>query len=297
MKFETLVERLHINSLVLNEINSWEADTELSKLLKTIRSAKNQESFLDHYAEAMVARYFIIRGCSLKVEVLTVNGRTADFRVAKDKYTFFVHIKRLNLEQVIQKELKAISRLRNLRKIHKAVDVKISLLRRLTDNEMQEVYRQAKECIKNSKVDDRITIKNATGITLAKCEVSPKKGKGKNGRFDILPKLWAPNDRKRLYDKLSQTYKQFMPESLNVILVTSRLVDAFDDFEKSLLDSTGFWSNEKHPDSNMVGWFKFDTDDYINFRIWYRDGRKIPVEIKNIFRGHPFSDGDFYDYK
>jgi len=131
MNFETLVERLHINPLVLNEINSWESDTELSKLLKTFRSAKNQERFLDHYAEVMVARYFISHGCKLEVEVRTPHGRRADLRVTKDHYNFFVHIKRLNLEGEIQKELRVNSRLKNLHKISRTFNFSISLLERL----------------------------------------------------------------------------------------------------------------------------------------------------------------------
>jgi len=287
MNFETLVERLHINPLVLNEINSWESDTELSKLLKTFRSAKNQERFLDHYAEVMVARHFISRKCKLEVEVQTPKGKRADLRVTKDNYSFCVHIKRLNLEQKTQKNLKVITRLRNLRKISRPFRVIIDLSKDLTDKEAQEVYKIAKDFIEKSKVSDKKNIINADGRILAKSEIF--KGKGKNVEVYVLPKLWAVRDRDRLYKKLSNAYKRFMPGSLNVILVTSRLADAFDDFEKSLLDSTGFWSNKNHPDSYMVGWFNSDTKvDYINFRIWYRDCRKIPVEVRNLYRDYPF---------
>lgn len=286
MKFETLVERLHINPVVLSEIKNWEDDTELSKLLKTFRSAKNQESFLDHYAEVIVARHFISRKCKLEVEVQTPKGKRADLRVTKDNYSFCVHIKRLNLEQVIEKELRAISRLGHLRRISKPVNLNVSLSDRLKDEEIQEVDRQSESFIQNSQIGDKRDIVSSGGKILAKCEILPKfKDKGKNVGINISPKLWAPIGRKRFYKKLSDAYKQFMPESLNVILVTSRLEDDFDDFEKSLLDSSGFWSNKNHLDSYMVGWFTFGTEvDDINFRIRYRDRYKIPVGIRNIFR-------------
>lgn len=97
-------------------------------------------------------------------------------------------------------------------------------------------------------------------------------------------KLRPVRDGERLYEILSEAYKQFKPKSLNVILVTSRLAMVFDNFEKSLFGSPGFWSNNKHPASYMVGWFNFDASvDYINFMIWYRDNLKIPEEIRNLF--------------
>jgi len=287
IQFESLVEKLRINPVVLSEINSWANIPELSKLLNTLRSfANNQQLFLDHYVEVMIARHFISRRCKLEVEVQTPQCKKADLRVTKDNHSFCVHIKRLNLEGIIQKELNVISRLRHLRKISRPFEVRVDLLKRLEDKEIQELYKQVKDFIKYSKVRDKINITDPDGRIFAKCEIFPKsKGKGKNVGVYVSPKLWAPTDRKGLYEKLSDAYKQFMPGSLNVILVTSRLADAFDDFEKSLFDSSGFWSDKKHPDSYMVGWFNFGIEevDYINFRIWYRDSRKIPVEIRNLF--------------
>jgi hypothetical protein len=284
-KFESLVERLNINPAILSEINSWEYHSDLKKLFNKLHSVNNQQSFLDHLAEAMVARHLIKRGWALEVEVQTPQGRSVDFRAAKNNYTLCVHIKRLNLEQKIQNELRIITRLQRLRKISRPCDLIVDLSKRLTDKEMQELYKQAKSFIEHSQVGDRRIIKNSDGKILAKCEKSPKfNGRGKNVEVNVLPILWPVRDRERLYEILSEAYKQFMPKSLNIILVTSRLAMVFNNFKKSLFDSRGFWSNDKHPDSYMVGWFYFNASaNYIKFKIYYRDGRKVPEEIRNLF--------------
>jgi hypothetical protein len=54
----------------------------------------------------MVGRHLIKRGCKLEVEVPTSRGRSADFRVTRDNDSFYVPIKRLDLEQKIQNELR-----------------------------------------------------------------------------------------------------------------------------------------------------------------------------------------------
>lgn len=275
----------HLNPTIISQIKSWSQDPELSKLLKTLRSANNQQSFLDYYAEAVVARHFISLGCKLEVEVPTPCGRSVDLRVTKDNHSFNVHIKRLNLEERIQKELDVITRFRHLSKIPGSFNVEVNLSERLTDKEAQKVCKKVKDFIKIPGVGNKRNIKNSDGKTLAECKkIFPKsKGKGKNVGVYVLPKLWAPRDRKGLYKKLSEAYKQFMPKSLNVILVTSRLEAAFDDFEKSLLDSSGFWSNEKHPDSYMAGWFKFGNKDYITFRMCCRENYEVPIFITRLF--------------
>jgi len=240
-QFESLVERLNINPAILSEINSWEHHPDLKKLFKKLHSANNQQSFLDHLAEAMVARFLIKRGWELEVEVQTPQGRSVDFRATKHNYTLCVHIKRLNLEQKIQNEQRIITRLQPLSKIPISCNLIVDLSKRLTNKEMQELCRQAKSFIINSQIGDKKNILCSDGNILAKCEISPKSnGKGKNVGVLVLPKLWPVRDRERLYEVLSEAYKQFMPNSLNVILVTSRLAMVFDNFEKSLFGSPGF---------------------------------------------------------
>ena len=104
----------------------------------------------------------------------------------------------------------------------------------------------------------------------------------------------------RLYKKLSQAYKQFMPGAINVILLTSDWADDIEDFESALLGHTyedrtiippqigrktnGFWSANKHFDSNVVGWFNFDCrNDYVDFKMYYRENCEVPQSVIEAF--------------
>jgi hypothetical protein len=91
-----------------------------------------------------------------------------------------------------------------------------------------------------------------------------------------------------------------MPGALNVIFVTSSLADDIKDFESALLGDTyedytvtpykkgrtnnGFWSANKHPESNIAGWFNFACkSDSISFRTWYRGNCQVPELVKKSF--------------
>jgi len=97
---------------VVAEIRGWANHPELSKLLHTLESRKDQEPFLDIYAEAMIARHLINKGCELRVEVKTPEGKGADFKVSKDSSIFFVHVKRSNFDRDLQHDLDAGADLR-----------------------------------------------------------------------------------------------------------------------------------------------------------------------------------------
>ena len=72
-------EQLH--PALVDQIVSWTDDAELGKLTASLQAIKDREPFLNTYAEAIVARHLIARGCKLEVEVLTPSGRSCDFRV------------------------------------------------------------------------------------------------------------------------------------------------------------------------------------------------------------------------
>ena len=59
------------------------------------------------------------------------------------------------------------------------------------------------------------------------------------------------SDESRIYDQLSHAYRQFMPESDNVILLTTFWRD--EGTEEDLTEALEeFWTNGKHPLSNIV---------------------------------------------
>jgi len=192
---------------VVAKIRGWANHPERSKILHTLESQKKQEPFSDIYAEAMIARYLISKGCELKVEVPTKNGKSADFKVSKGGNAFFVHVKRSNFDRDFQHALDA-------------------------------------------KSD------------------SPVKDGADNSRY---------------LRKLKSAYKQFMPNEINVILITSAWRDSSSiGFLKDDLDD--FWSNGKHSDSSIVGYFTFEpTGESIDFELIFREGSDKTLNVAELF--------------
>jgi hypothetical protein len=163
---------------------------------------------------------------------------------------------------------------------------------------MQELYREAKHFIEYSAVGSEMSFEN-------KCQLKLLPGPvGKNVQLVLSMCAKCVDDRKRLYKRLSEAYKQFMSDAINIILVTSNWETDFEDFEAALLGTTyedytviptkrgrknnGFWFSGKHPDSYIVGWFDFVRRiDSLNFRMFYRDNYQIPLFIKNLLGKNP----------
>jgi hypothetical protein len=273
-------------------------------LLQNLHSVTDPQRFLDHYAEAMVARHLIRNGCELTVEVPTVYGRTADFTVSKDNHTFFVHVKRLNVDEATQKEINIQKRLQDLKKIPRPVILAALFYRMPTDSKMREIYRQLKPFVKSAPIGKTIIFRNRSGELIAEFTIHSTHQRT-HVQMIMTGSVKCVDDKARFYKKLSQAYKQFVPASLNIILVTSLWSDDIEDLETALFGTTfevlggippnlrvtesgrkpdGFWSAGKHPESYVASWFKFGTkDDYINFRMWYRDNYQVPSFIKDLF--------------
>ncbi|MFA5239539.1 MAG: hypothetical protein WC476_07535 [Phycisphaerae bacterium] len=283
------------NDSSVNELRNWDNDPVFSNFLSILNSVSDEQSFLNHYAEAMVAGYFKKLGCTLEVEVPNINNRKADIKVTKDNYSFFVHLKMLNLDKASQKDSKITKRLQELRQIRKPVTFCALFHRSLSDKEMQELYKEAKHFIESSAVGSKMSFKN-------KCQIELLPGPiGKNVQLVLSMSVKCVDDRKRLYKRLSEAHKQFMSDAINIVLVTSNWKTDFEDFETALLGTTyedytvippkkgrendGFWSSDKHHNSYIVGWFNFVRRiDSLNFRMFYRDNYQTPLFVKNLFK-------------
>jgi len=268
---------------VVAEIKSWSKHPELSKLLKKLQSIKDWPQFQDHYAETMVARHLIKKECELQYEVPTVNCGCVDFGVSKGSNKFFVHIKRTNFDKETTKNLKINTRLNCLRKIRRHITVSLKHYKSLTDQEMQYCCKEAKEFIENAREGDRKEIKNMNDEALAEFEIGPCHN-GHHVIFDpIFPGVIDGGDDTRIYEQLSHAYKRFMPEAINIILVTSAWRDnsSIEDLRESVDD---FWSGRKHPCSNIIGWFRFEPKgNSTNFKLFFRENYERPRYIIDLF--------------
>ena len=272
-----------LNQEIVAEINGWEKHPELSKLLKKLQSIKDPQQFQNHYAEAMVARHLIRQGCELQVEVPTANGKKADFKVSKSSNTFFIHIKRTNLDKETTKNLKINTRLNCLRKIRRPIIVSLIHYKSLTDQEMQYCCKEAKEFIENASEGEKKEIKNMNDEVLAEFEIGPCHN-GQHVKFDpILLGAICGGDDTRIYEQLSHAYKRFMPEAINIILVTSAWRDdaSIEDLQEAVDD---FWSDRKHSCSKIIGWFMFEPrGSRTDFKLFFRDNYENPQYIVDVF--------------
>ncbi|HUT31178.1 MAG TPA: hypothetical protein VMX13_15390 [Sedimentisphaerales bacterium] len=293
-----------LNDRVVEDIRSWRNHPELSKLLQSLRSTSEPQRFLDHYAEAVVARYLLQKGCKLAVEVPTPNGRTADLQVSSEGFTFWAHIKRLNADEQTQTEINIQSRLQPLRRIPRPIILTACFDRVPTDAEMQQAYRELKRFVEMEPVGEKIVVTSASGNELGAFGIAGEHT-GTHVQTVIRGTVKCVDDKARLYGKFSEAYKQFMPGGLNLILVTTGWSDDIEDFETALLGSTyevwngmppdfrviesgrkkdGFWSQNKHPQSAVAAWFNFGTkEDFVHFIVWCRQDHKIPHPVTNLF--------------
>jgi hypothetical protein len=282
-----------LNPRVVEEIKSWSNHLELSKILRNLQSAQGQH-FFDFYAEAVVARHLLQKGCELAVELRTQSERTADLQVSMGGSRFYAHIKRLNPDKESHKDIIVLNRLQPLRNITRPIILYCQFWRIPSDAEMQAVYRQLRPFAESADVGESIALNDGSGNDIAEFQIGGANG-GTTLRFFINFGVTVLDENKRLYKKLSEAYKQFMPGALNVILVTSSLADDIKDFESALLGDTkeartnnGFWSANKHPESTIVGWFDFGCrNDYVSFRMWYRGNCQVPELVKKSFEMSP----------
>ncbi len=288
--------RGELSPAVLDEVDRWEDDDELSKLRTSLRSISDRDKFLDTYAEAVIARHLLSRGCRLRVEVLTPSGRSCDFEVTDNGLRFFLHVKRLNTERASRRSVTVSSRLRYLERIARPYIVGVHLREGLSDEAMQHYVTSASEFIMRARVGDEIAIRNGRGEDLGGCRViAPWNGSHVNLVLG-LPSGFV-DEAPRIRRLLRKAYQQFMPGASNVILICSGNAQDSDDVETALLgshierwdavppegrrvahgrDSDGFWHESGFPESGAAGWFHFRPEtESPRCRLWFRPGAAL----------------------
>src|SRR5882724_845204 len=125
------------------------------------------------------------------------------------------------------------------------------------------------------------------GTRLGRCRIIAE---GSKGHVTWMASYAATSlDRtKCIRKRLSQAYKQFMPDATNVILMTANWTADIEDFETVLLGTEygtisgdtsnlrtermpgGFWSGRRHQDSYVAGWFDVANLEAIRVRLYRR---------------------------
>ena len=279
-------------SQVLQDIEAWSHDCELSKLVFRLRRSSDEQLF-DIYSEIMVARHLQSHKCGLRVEVSTPCGRSADFEAIREGLTFYVHVKRLGMDGTTRQQIRISSRTRSLEKINRPFVVSLSFLRALSNTEMEDFVKQAKTFLEQGSIGDRRAFKNQDGVVTGECEIHCE-WKGNHVTRIVCPPMSSSDAFKRCYRQLREAYHQFMPGAVNVILLTGGWGEELEDLEAALIgperasvlaDGTvvnlerlpnGFWSRKKHPASEVAGWFSISSNlETLRFNMWHRNDTSL----------------------
>lgn len=280
----------------LRDVLSWRDHPTLAALLAKLKSHTERKAFFDSWAEALLARHLLAKGCSLKFEVPTPHDRRADFQVTRDgsDTTFYLHLKRLDSDRPVRRHLRISSRLRMLERIRRPYIVQVRWHEDLSDDQMQLLVQQAEEFILHGHVGDEMRARDHDGREVGGVRIiAPNNGGGEEfvsvtiglptGFIDLSPRM------RRL---LNRAHEQFMPgrgagagrtgAAANVIVLSSNHDEDVNDFESALLGShierwdqfpprgqriahgrapDGFWHGRGFADSAYAVWMKFSPKD------------------------------------
>jgi hypothetical protein len=291
--------RHRLHPRVLADFEAWAKDPELGQLHAALSAHTGVTSFLDTAAEGFVARHLLNRGCRLRFEVPTPAGKHSDFEVSIAGQAFYLHVKRLHGERQAPTHLTISPRLRYLERIARPYVVQVRWRESLDDRQMERFVAEAAGFIKIARVGDELTVRDdrAGGGELGGVRVvAPWTGSHvslviglPSGFVDEAPRI------RKLMDK---AYQQFMPRSLNLVIICSMHQDDVIDFQNALLGShierwdaapppgqriahgraaDGFWHAGLHAESVVMGWFCFNpAADAIRIRLWQR--RDVIIE-------------------
>jgi hypothetical protein len=195
-----------------------------------------------------------------------------------------------------------------LEKIKRPLHVELYLRPDLTHDQALIVVKLATPFIHRAKIGDEIAL-SENSVEFGTAHVL-----GESGSDHAA--IWAHfgmqecTDRDRIPKKLSQASEQFMPDETNIIFLAWNWVtdDDLTELENILLGSTcgiaildsnmqlrsvptgrkpdGFWSGDKHPDSQAVCAFRFLlTTGIIEHKLWIRSGceSRMPDWFNAIF--------------
>lgn len=304
-----------IPATVARDIDGWRTHPDLKRLRASLHAHSDRHTFLNAYAEAMVARQLLAHGCELRFEVPTPNGRRADFEVQRDDLRFFLHVKRLSTRGPAKARLTVSSRLRILERINRPYIVGVRLREGLSDRQMQHLVTEAEKFIQHARVGDELTVHDETstsrGVDIGGVRIMAP---GEHAHVTVVIALPSESESGSFTDEsprmrklLRKAYLQFMPKAANVILMGTSHERDIDTFETALLGShierwdapppsgrriahgraeDGFWHGQRYEASHAAGWFRFSPkQDEFRSKLWLRSEQStLSSELKKLLQ-------------
>ena len=294
-----------LNPNVLSDIRSWKNHPELSKLSSALASHTNPKTFLDFYAEAIIARRLHNHGIEFRLEVPTPQGTQCDFEVLAGDQRCYLHLKRLTANGNIRPAPTISTRLRYLEGIRRPYEVKVRWQEELSETQLQSFVRTASEFIQHGHVGDEYVIRDDGGHELGGLLIQAP-WEGPHVRLVIGTSNGFSDEAPRMGKLMRRAARQFMPGEANVILIASEDLSHLDDFETALLgshierwdrfppqgeriahgrDADGFWHGDRYEVCPAAGWFLFDPmSDELRSRLFIRQRDEVRGPLTSTLR-------------
>lgn len=292
-----------ISPAVVADVQRWDGHPELVRLLDMLRAHTHPRAFFATYAEAVIARHLLGRGCELRFEVPTPAGRRCDFEVSCDSLHFYLHVKWLGSHLRRPGPATLSSRLRSLDRIERPYVVGVRWQEGLTDEQMEQFVCSASEFIRRARVGEELSVRQADGQELGALRVVAP-WQGTHVRLVVEESTAFEDDVPRVRRLMAKAYRQFMPKATNVILIGSRRSSIAGAFDTALLgshierwdthpprgqriahgrDTDGLWSGGQSPESLAAGcfWLSPPLDD-LTCRLWVRDRTTFAGEMESL---------------
>jgi hypothetical protein len=298
---------------VVTDVLSWRDHPELGRVLAALESHTSRKSFFDTYAEAVVARHLVERGCELRFEVPTPAGRRSDFEVALGPHCFYLHVKRLDTDVTSHRRLTVPARLRSLERIARPYVVQLRWQEGATATQMQRLVTQAGEFISHAHIGDELLARDHDGREIGGVRIIAPSAHGHVTVTIGLPRGFV-DQTPRFRRLMHRAHQQFMPKAVNVLLICGGHEDDMMDFESALLGShierwdafpprgrrvahgraaDGFWADRRCANSKHACWFLIDGDSLTaQSRVWMRHETSDPTSVDALIRSLLDSPGD-----
>jgi hypothetical protein len=294
-----------VNANALAEVLRWRGEPELGQITSALHAHTERKAFLDTWAEAMVARHLLSHHCNLRFEIPTPAGRRADFEVRRDGLKFFLHVKQIDTGRSNMRRMRISSRLRSLERIRRPYVVQVQWSEDATADQMQRLVTLAGEFILRAHVGDEMRARDENDHEFGGVRIiAPVPGSGSHVHLTIGLPTGFIDASPRIHRLMQRAHQQFMPRSMNVILICSGHADDEEDVQTALLgshierwdafpprgkriahgrDADGFWAGQTHSNSKLASWFCFGPRDSVVVRdLWVRKGAEIDAAVLNL---------------
>jgi len=269
-------------------------------------------------AEVAVERLLRRHRCDFEREVPLPNGRTADFRVERNRTQFHLHVKWLSAPTELPRATPIPRELRAFERLARPIEVAVRWKPGAGCTRYRRMVRELTPFLRSARISEERLAHDASGGVIGAARVIGPAPRGGGLRLvDARLVDRRAQQAGRAMRLLRKAVLQFMPRSTNVILIVSAdpldgaaiesallgtMVERWDRFpargERTAIGrgDDGFWSRGGASQSRVAAWLRAgDPPSGATRRLaagplsgqarsgrsalWFRDGSRVPESV------------------